>query len=76
MAMSLVLGAWMTLMQSYQALSLKLAQQQSERAQIRREQDDFEIGVMAMGISHEPSRMSSGAHLMPATSQSTAQVQR
>ena len=74
--MSLILGAWMNLIQSYQILSLKLTQLEKQRVLIRKEQDVFESGPMAMGLSNEPTRMSGRTHVMRATSQSHTQSQR
>ena len=44
LAMSLILGSWMTLVGAYQNLSLRIAQEENKRTQLRKELDAFEIG--------------------------------
>jgi len=44
LAMSLILGSWMTLVGAYQTLTLRMAQEESKRTQLRKELDAFEIG--------------------------------
>ncbi|QWE20876.1 hypothetical protein [Polynucleobacter sp. AP-Kolm-20A-A1] len=75
-AMSLILGAWMNFIQSYQALSLKLTQQEKQKALVRKEQDVFESGLMVKGISNEFARMSGRTNYVHAATQSASQNQR
>jgi len=42
-AMSLILGVWITSVGAYQRLALILSQQDSKRSQMRKEADAFEI---------------------------------
>ena len=41
--MSLILGVWISSVEAYQRLALKLTQQEGKRSQLRREWDAFEI---------------------------------
>jgi type II secretory pathway component PulJ len=43
LAVSLILGSWMTMLGAYQNLTLRIAQEESKRAQLRKELDAFEI---------------------------------
>jgi len=65
LAMSLILGSWMTMVGTYQNLTLRIAQEESKRAQLRRELDAFEIGehtrvnevITSKGLINESPRM-------------------
>jgi Tfp pilus assembly protein PilV len=43
LAMSLILGSWMTMLGAYQNLTLRFTQEESKRVQLRKELDAFEI---------------------------------
>jgi prepilin-type N-terminal cleavage/methylation domain-containing protein len=83
-AMSLILGAWMALVGTYQSLALRTTQAESKRAGLRKQLDTFEIGEQARAISkvnikgpiHESSRVSSRNRAKPVTSQSPAKNKR
>jgi hypothetical protein len=71
-AMSLIMGAWMVSIGAYQALALRLTQQESRRSQLRQAFDQFELleqvranqnqinplNNSTKGGKHEPSRVS------------------
>jgi Tfp pilus assembly protein PilV len=87
LAMSLIVGVWMALVGTYQNLALRNAQEESKRAQLKKEFDAFEIGehlrantaaaaASSKGLSHESSRVSSRNRAIPVTSKSTSQKQR
>lgn len=74
--MGLMMGTWMTLLQSYQTLSLKFIQQEQARAKVREEWNASELSFIGKAINSESSRMSSGSRTLHATAQSAAQIQR
>ena len=74
--MSLMTGSWMTLMQSYQILILKLMQQEQERVRLTKEWNASEFSFVGKAINSESSRMSSGSRTLHATAQPTAQIKR
>ena len=84
MAMSLILGAWVTSVGVYQRLALKLAQQEAKRLQLRKELDVFETQERARPnfhlpvktLSNEPARMSGRNRSMRTTTQSIIKNQR
>ena len=43
LAMSLILGSWMTMLGTYQNLTLRITQEENTRNQLRKELDAFEI---------------------------------
>jgi Tfp pilus assembly protein PilV len=65
-AMSLILGVWITSVGAYQRLALILGQQDSKRYQIRKELDAFEIqervranlNLSGKSLIHESARVS------------------
>lgn len=65
LAMSLILGSWMTMLGAYQNLTLRITQEESKRAQLRKELDAFEIGehtrvnevTTSKGLINESPRM-------------------
>ena len=65
--MALILGVWMTSVGVYQRLALTLTQQESNRAQLRKDSDTFEIqehsrahlNLPNQALSNESARMSS-----------------
>jgi type II secretory pathway pseudopilin PulG len=75
-SMGLMMGAWMTLMQSYQTLSLKLIQQEQKRVKLRGEWNASEIRFVGQAVNSESSRLSSGSRTLHATSQPATQIQR
>ena len=53
-AMSLIMGSWMVSAQAYQKLALILGQQESQRSQIRKEMDAYEIEIYSKAVaSHQ-----------------------
>ena len=64
-AMSLILGSWMTLLGTYQSLALRTSQVEAERAQLRKEFDAFEmseqvrasVNLNTKGQNYESSRV-------------------
>ena len=65
-AMALILGVWMVSVGVYQRLALTLIQQESKRAQLRKDSDTFEIqehsrahlNLQNQALSYESTRMS------------------
>lgn len=84
LAMSLILGSWMTLVGTYQNLALRTAQTESKRAQLRREFDAFEASEQARvstkanmkGQSNESTRVSSRNRTQHAAPQPAIKNQR
>jgi len=84
LAMSLIVGVWMALVGTYQNLALRNAQEESKRAQLKKEADAFEISehvrasitVASKGLSHESSRVPSRNRAIPVASKPTSQKQR
>ena len=74
--MGLMMGAWMAMLQGYQTLSLKLMQQEQERAKLKKEWNDSEISFVGKRVNSEPSRMSSGSRTLHAATQPTTQIKR
>ena len=74
--MSLIMGVWMSLMQSYQILSLKLHQQEQKRVKLREEWNASEISFVGQAVNNESSRVPSGSRALHATSQPANQIQR
>jgi len=82
--MSLILGSWMALVDTYQNLVLRATHMESKRAQLRGEFDTFEvseqlrvsISANTKGQNHESSRMSHRHRAQYATSQSASKNQR
>ena len=64
--MSMILGVWMASAGLYQRLALTLTQQESKRAQLRKDSDTFEIqehsrahlNLQNQALSYESTRMS------------------
>ncbi|MBU3606086.1 hypothetical protein IEN92_04900 [Polynucleobacter sp. MWH-Creno-3A4] len=85
-AMSLIVGVWMSSLGAYQRLVLHKTQTENKRAQLRRELDTFEMGFQARGVIHtknlkvkglnESSRVPSRNRAQHATSQSAIKNQR
>jgi len=49
-AMSLILGVWMTSIGAYQGLALRLNQQESKRSQLRQDLDAYELAEQVRAI--------------------------
>jgi hypothetical protein len=75
-AMSLMVGAWMTLIQSCQRLSWKLAQQEQQKMKLRKEWDANEFSLVGKVISSDSSGVFSGSRAVHATAQPTSQIKR
>jgi competence protein ComGF len=83
-AMSMILGSWITLVGTYQNLVMRTTQMESKRVQLRREFDVFEVSEQARvsastntkGQNHESSRVSSRHRAQHATAQSASKNQR
>lgn len=75
-AMSLMTGAWMALMQSYQILSLKLIQLEQKRVKLREEWNVTELSFIGRTVNSESSRVPSRSSALHATSQPTTQIKR
>jgi Tfp pilus assembly protein PilV len=83
-AMGLILGSWMALVATYQSLTLRTAQEDNKRTQLRKEFDAFEIGEQVranantplQGMSNESTRMSGRARAVYATSKSPLKNKR
>jgi Tfp pilus assembly protein PilV len=83
-AMSMILGVWMSSLGAYQRLALNLVQQESKRSQLRKELDAFEMQEHGRVKFNSPSevlrddsnRMPSRNRSMRTTSQSTFKDKR
>jgi len=83
-AMSLILGAWMALVGTYQNLALRTTQIESKRAQLRSGFDAYEVSEQARvststnikGQNHESSRVSSRHRAQHATAKPTSKNKR
>ena len=84
MAMSLILGSWITLVGAYQNLSFRIAQEENKRTQLRKELDAFEIGehlrannnIASKGLLNEPPRMPSRTRPQHAIAKPTTKNKR
>lgn len=73
-AMSLIVGVWMGMVQIYQGLAFRQIKIQSEKAQLRKESDVFELSEHARShthgsVKHESSRVLSRSRAVPNASQ-------
>ena len=83
-AMALILGVWMTSVGVYQRLALTLTQQESKRAQLRKDSDAFEIqehsransNLSKKALSNESARMSSRNRSMRTSTQPSLKDKR
>jgi len=80
-AMSLILGVWMSMVQIYLSLALRQAQFQTQKAELRKELDVFERSEHARSISsgpvkNESTRVFSRPRALPSASQSIIKNQR
>ena len=90
-AMSLILGVWMTSIGAYQGLTLRLNQQESKRSQLRQALDAHELAeqvrssqtkspsipnTSSKGLKNEPSRVSSRNRSLRSVTKSTFENER
>lgn len=80
-AMSLIVGVWMGMVQIYQGLALRQIKIQSEKAQLRKESDVFELSEHARSLTHgsvkhESSRVLSRSRTVPSASQAPLKNKR
>ena len=83
-AMALILGVWMTSVGVYQRLALTLIQQESKRAQLRKDSDTFEIqehsrahlNLQNQALSYESTRMSGRDRSLRTATQPTIKDKR
>ena len=84
MAMSMILGVWMASAGVYQRLALTLTQQESKRAQLRKDSDAFEIqehsrahlNLQNQALSYESTRMSGRDRSLRTATQPTIKNKR
>jgi len=84
MAMSMILGVWITSVEAYQRLVLSLVQQDATRLQLRKESDVFEIQEHGRAqinqtgrvLNHDSTRVPSRNRSMRTTSQSASKDKR
>jgi len=76
-AMSLILGVWMTSIGAYQGLAHRLIQQESKRSQLRQTFDTYElaeqarVNISSKDIKYESSRVSGRNRTMHPINKST-----
>jgi len=83
-AMSLIMGAWMVSINTYQRLTLTLIQQESKRSHIRKEMDAHETEMYskmvasynAWGMKNELTRGPGRNHAVRSSPKSSAKGQR
>jgi len=80
-AMSLILGVWMSMVQIYLGLALRQAQFQTQKAELRRESDVYERSEYVRSIStgpvkNESTRVFSRSRSLPGASQSITKNKR
>lgn len=83
-AMSMILGVWITAVGVYQRIALSLIQQEAKRTQLRKESDAFEIqeqsraitNLPSNGLGNESSRVPSRNRAMRIATQSPPQNKR
>jgi Tfp pilus assembly protein PilV len=80
-AMSLILGVWMSMVQIYLSLALRQAQFQTQKAELTKESDVYERSEYARSISigpvkNESTRVFSRSRALPSTSQSIIKNKR
>jgi hypothetical protein len=73
-AMSLIVGVWMAMVQIYQGLALRQSKLQAEKVQLRKELDVFELSEHARSnhrgsVRHESSRVLSWSRTVPSAPQ-------
>lgn len=80
-AMSLILGVWMSMVQIYLSLALRQTQFQTQKVELRKESDVYELSEYARSIStgpvkNESTRVFSRSRALPSTSQSLIKNKR
>jgi type II secretory pathway pseudopilin PulG len=80
-AMSLIVGVWMAMVQIYQGLALRQNKLQAEKVQLRKESDVFELSEHARSnqhgsVKHEFTRVLSRSRAVPSSSQSAVKNKR
>ena len=83
-AMSLIMGSWMTTINAYHRLALSLSQQESKRSQLRKEMDAHEIAIQTRtnaarevgSVKNDAPRMLGRNHAVHPTAKSTPQSKR
>ena len=75
-AMSLMVGAWMALLQSYQRLQWKLMEQEQTRTRLAKEWNTSEFSFVGKVVASESSRMPSGSRTVHAPAQPASKVER
>ena len=81
LAMSLIVGVWMGMVQIYQGLALRQTKLQTEKVQLRKESDVFELSEHARShihgsVKHESSRVLNRSSAVPSAPQSAAKNKR
>lgn len=81
LAMSLIVGVWMGMVQIYQGLALRQTKLQAEKVQLRKDSDVFELSEHARShahgpVKHESSRVLSRSRAMPSTTQAPLKNKR
>jgi len=71
-AMSLIMGSWMTATHSYQKLALILLQQERKRSQLRSELDAYEIA----SVKNDATRVSGRNHTLRTSTKPAIKGQR
>jgi type II secretory pathway pseudopilin PulG len=83
-AMSMILGVWMSSVGIYQRLALNLVQQEAKRSQLGKDLDAFEaqehsrahFNIPSKSLSHESARVSSRNRAVHTSTQSTIKDKR
>ena len=80
-AMSLIVGVWMAMVQIYQGLALRQNKLQAEKVQLRKESDVFELSEHARSnhhgsVKHESTRVLSRSRAVPSATQSPLKNKR
>ena len=84
MAMSMILGVWISSVGAYERLALSLTQHDAKRTQVRKELDVFEIqeqvrpsnNFPSKNLSHESARVPGRHRALRTTTQSTSKDKR
>jgi hypothetical protein len=75
-AMGLIAGIWLSMVQIYQELALRQIKVQAEKVQLRKDADAFELSEYTRSqidgsVKHEPSRVLSRSRTMSGANQPT-----
>jgi len=74
--MSLIVGAWMALLQSHQRLQWKLMEQEQQRTRLAKEWNTSEFSFFGKAVTSESSRMPSRSRNVYAPAQPATKVER